>query len=376
MEKRKIRFSREMVFGIILTAFLVISSSIVTYAYASPYSYVSLDVNPSISFTLNRFNRVISVDALNEDGKEIISNTKKLKNKTIEEAISDTVNQISKEGYLGTKSDDQNIKDNDTENENVNDANDTDDLDKIQGGIVITVSNKDMKFSDELTKKIENKIHKLVGENVVIEASSIGLDRVKEAEKLGVSPGKLNLVEKLKASSPNPDSINTTEWFDKSVKDIMKAIHQNKVASKDDVEETNTEADLEDQAKEKDDVKEALTEAVDQDNEDQNNEADTKDQQNEEIEHKSPDKVSDAKVKATEKVSEAEKRSAEKAKEAQKHALEKEREALKEGTENADEVELKDDEESRDSDHKFTEDNNDSNHDQDEDSNSVEDNED
>lgn len=369
MKKRKINFSREIVFGIILTIFLVISSSIVTFAYASPYSYVSLDVNPSITFTLNRFNRVISVDALNEDGKEIISNTEKLKNKTIEDAISDAVNRISQEGYLGTNTDDMNITDNASENE----ADNEEDIDNIQGGIVITVSNKDMTFSDELTKKIENRIHKLVGENVVIEATSIGLDRVREAEKLGVSPGKLNLVEKLKASSPNPDSINTTEWFDKSVKDIMKAMKQNKFASKEDVKDKNTEADLEDQAEEKDDVQEIVTEA-----EDQENETDEEDQKNEEIEHKSPDKVSKAKLKAVEKASEAEKRSAEKAKEAQKHALEKEREALKEETEDADEAEFKDDEESResDSDHKFTEDSKESDHDRDEDSINVEDNED
>ena len=34
-----------------------------TWAYASPYSYISLDVNPSIEFVLNRFDRVLKVKA-------------------------------------------------------------------------------------------------------------------------------------------------------------------------------------------------------------------------------------------------------------------------------------------------------------------------
>ena len=40
-----------------------------TWVYASPYSYVSLDVNPSIEYTLNRFDRVLRVKAINDDGK-------------------------------------------------------------------------------------------------------------------------------------------------------------------------------------------------------------------------------------------------------------------------------------------------------------------
>lgn len=39
-----------------------------------PVSYVSIDVNPSIEFVLNRLDRVISAEAYNEDGKMILDN--------------------------------------------------------------------------------------------------------------------------------------------------------------------------------------------------------------------------------------------------------------------------------------------------------------
>lgn len=37
-----------------------------------PVSYVSIDVNPSIELTLNRLDRVISAEAYNEDGRDIL----------------------------------------------------------------------------------------------------------------------------------------------------------------------------------------------------------------------------------------------------------------------------------------------------------------
>ena len=58
------------------------------YAYYSPYYYVSLDVNPSIEYTLNRFDRVLTAKAVNEDGTEILKEVdlKNLSNHTIDDA--------------------------------------------------------------------------------------------------------------------------------------------------------------------------------------------------------------------------------------------------------------------------------------------------
>jgi hypothetical protein len=188
-------------------AFVILSVG--TWAYASPYSYVSLDVNPSIEFTVNRFDRVLSVKAVNDDGEEILQEISldDLENKTIEDAITNTVKQISEQGYFdGT----------------------------IEGGLVITTSGKDEDKAEELAQELQNTVEEEINENgddVVVEAYSVGLERVEEARALGVTPGKLNLVEKLQASAADPSTIDLEEWLNKPVKEIMKATKDNRKVS-------------------------------------------------------------------------------------------------------------------------------------------------
>lgn len=122
-----------------------------------------------------------------------------LKNKTIVQAINHTLNQISELGYFS---------------------------DETTAGIVITTSNKDMDKADEIALEIKEEIEDEITETydtASVEVYSVGLERVEAAKELGVTPGKLNLVEKLIASSNDAESINLEQWLDKPVKDIMKA---------------------------------------------------------------------------------------------------------------------------------------------------------
>ncbi|HPW41224.1 MAG TPA: anti-sigma factor domain-containing protein, partial [Bacillota bacterium] len=61
------------------------------YAYCTPYSYVSVDINPSLSLSLNRFERVISVNPLTEDAVDLIKDAKSLKNRNIDAALSEII---------------------------------------------------------------------------------------------------------------------------------------------------------------------------------------------------------------------------------------------------------------------------------------------
>ena len=195
-----------------LTAMIAIAGGITLWAYKTPYSYVSLDVNPSIEYSLNRFDKVISVTAVNDDGQEILNELEldKLENQNIEDAVTETVNQISKDGYF----------DNSIDND-------------IEGGIIIATSGEYLEKSDELAEKLqkslENEIEE-IGEDIKLETISVGLERVQKAKELGVTPGKLNLVEKLQNSSADPESIIVEEWLNKPVKDIMRAIKENRKA--------------------------------------------------------------------------------------------------------------------------------------------------
>lgn len=79
-------------------------------AYAVPVGTVSVDAEPSIEYTINCFDYVIGVKALNEDGETVLNeiNVGELKHHKIDVAVSATVNQIEKDGYL--KADGSEIK--------------------------------------------------------------------------------------------------------------------------------------------------------------------------------------------------------------------------------------------------------------------------
>ncbi|MBP1753636.1 MAG: hypothetical protein H6Q59_34, partial [Firmicutes bacterium] len=143
-----------------------------SWAYASPYTYVSVDVNPSIEYSVNRFDRVLSVKSVNDDGEEIIRqmDLKDLENQTIESALRMTVEQINEAGYFA---------------------------EDAEGGIVITTASEDDNKADELATSLQQAVQEEFDnseEEVVVESYSVGLERVEEAKELGVTPGKLNLV--------------------------------------------------------------------------------------------------------------------------------------------------------------------------------------
>lgn len=84
-------------------AALIIIAAGLSYMYetALAYSYVTVDVNPSIEYTLNRLNRVINVTALNDDAAEVVDAlSDSLKNKSLSDALSETVAVLQENNYL------------------------------------------------------------------------------------------------------------------------------------------------------------------------------------------------------------------------------------------------------------------------------------
>lgn len=67
--------------------------------YFTADAYVSIDVNPSIELTLNRFNRVIGAYAFNEDGARILSEVNP-RWKVFDEAAGLVIHAIETDGYL------------------------------------------------------------------------------------------------------------------------------------------------------------------------------------------------------------------------------------------------------------------------------------
>lgn len=71
------------------------------YNNAYAYSYVTLDANPSIEYTLNRKNRVLSVSALNEEGAALAEELSDLKNASLTDAVAAATDALYERDYLG-----------------------------------------------------------------------------------------------------------------------------------------------------------------------------------------------------------------------------------------------------------------------------------
>lgn len=181
------------------------------YAWFTPTDYVSLDVNPSVEYSLNTFDRILDARGVNDDGKEILKDLD-LKNMKIENAVKETLNKLMADGYL------------------------TDDPD---GGVVITTSNDKKGDAEKLAAELEQKVQAYLDDQeditANVEAEAVAPERVEEAKEMGVTPGKLNLVEKLQASTTG--AIHMEEWLTKPVKEINKAIKDNRKAGKHNEEE-------------------------------------------------------------------------------------------------------------------------------------------
>ena len=65
----------------------------------TPVSYISIDVNPSIELALNRFNRVVSAEAYNEEAAEILKGLS-LKWKNYTQAMEEIVDGKEMNVYL------------------------------------------------------------------------------------------------------------------------------------------------------------------------------------------------------------------------------------------------------------------------------------
>lgn len=176
---------------------LVFGVSTAAYGYVSPSKYVNIDINPSVELVANRYNKIIKVKALNEDGTKIIEDLA-LKNKSITEAVNLVVEAIKEDGYLAQE---------------------------LGNEILITVASKDETSAKEIEVELSESVkQELIKENIEetsVTVGSVGLEAHHEAEGLGISPGKLNLIQKLQEVDPE---INYEEYSNKSVQEIMKAV--------------------------------------------------------------------------------------------------------------------------------------------------------
>lgn len=151
-------------------------------------SVIGIDVNPSVELSINRRERVLKAEALNEDGNQILSDMD-LKGVDLNVAVNAVVGSMVTHGYL-------------------------DDLDNA---ILVTVSNDSMTRASALRSSVVGNIEKTLEENqvqaVVYDQQAVENDEIADlARQYKISYGKAYFLKEL--IEANPDlSMKDMEWL-------------------------------------------------------------------------------------------------------------------------------------------------------------------
>lgn len=164
------------------------------YNTALACSYVSLDINPSIEYTLNRQDRVLDVTAVNEDAEEIVAQLKEngVKKESLSEAISMTADLLQENGYITDENTDY---------------------------ILINVASDDDKKSAALRKEAQSVFDEINAdneENIHLTLTESTVSERKEAREQGVSAGEYREIRSI-------GDEDVSKYKDMKVKDLLES---------------------------------------------------------------------------------------------------------------------------------------------------------
>lgn len=161
-------------------------------AYATPYGVVSLDVNPSIEYTINRFDYVLSVEGVNEDGRELLAgmDRKQLLNRRIDAAIEASVAQLEAGDWLDGETD----------------------------AILLTAGTKEEAHSEQLIRKLETGLRR-DRDDCTVRALAVSAAEVDAAHEDGMSAGRRQVLREL-SESTGPD-FRVEDWADRPIRDLL-----------------------------------------------------------------------------------------------------------------------------------------------------------
>lgn len=175
--------------------FLMITSVTGYHFYHTPYSYLYVDINPSLRLELNYFDQVISCTPLNEDAKNL-----QVEHGNMEKALESILNECEQMGYL-------------TSVNNEVEINVLSEHKAITDGIqAVSDIYADSCYSITVGKTTKAK-------------------RV-QAEKLGISVQKLNAIERYSEVFGGEVADNAEKLKDNSAKEINKALIEEKDKSR------------------------------------------------------------------------------------------------------------------------------------------------
>lgn len=186
---------------------------------AEPVTYVTLDAGAGLELTLDDSNTVIEVTPLDPEGAGLIPE-EGLVGLPVEEAVDQLVDEAVDSGLLPA---DGSVP------------------------VEIGIGSDDPEAVEEVTDALTDEP---TGETpaeetpVPVVFQNAALERIALARELGITPGKLNLIQKYAASTGSPETVVLADWTQKPVKEIMGAVKANRKAApvpEDPTPETGTE---------------------------------------------------------------------------------------------------------------------------------------
>ncbi len=162
--------------------------------YQTPVGVVSLDVNPSIEYSINVFDRVLSVRGVNEDGEVLLDqmDATLLKNRPVAEAVEQTIASLRESGYFPQ----------DAEND-----------------VVLAASSYSTQHAEQLAEQLKGRVARQ--NDLTILAFSVTHQEVEQAHALGSSAGKVRIVQQLEQTNQAGNGFQEEDWLEKPVRDIL-----------------------------------------------------------------------------------------------------------------------------------------------------------
>lgn len=193
IQPQVIRFPKQAAIAVSAAVVIAACGGMGSYTWSNPISYVSLDINPSIAYSLNEFNRVIAVDGMNDEGAAIVDAIgSSLKNTDITTALTITVEQLSTEAYL------------DAENTNYM--------------IIGVYSDKDSK-ADALLSTVDEFTANSV-DTCSITTVNVSKETKESADSYGITAGKMELINEIASVATDPKEVDPVALAELTVAEL------------------------------------------------------------------------------------------------------------------------------------------------------------
>lgn len=180
--------------------------------YFEETTLISMDVNPSIELGINRFDRVVYLNSLNNDGNELLQSLN-IKNKTYEEALkliaySEKIKEYIKEDFYFT----------------------------------FALQTKDKEKETLISAQLEEAFQEFYSSDSTenIDIFVVDEETVNEAHGCHMTPGKYVKFQQLKELDPDADA---EDYTDMSIGEIQKCINSHHNNQENNSQENNSQED-------------------------------------------------------------------------------------------------------------------------------------